>query len=416
MPNRNQILYVESCKFLLIKKCWGCTVCHKCSKVILARPGENLEERLATHQCCVRRCQKCYQMFDKKKGQHLCCLAPTAPNKFFYKLSCLDIETFEVMPDRLLRDNVSNFQFESAIAGIFHYCYVYDYLPSDISNEFSERSGLIKPPPVKQAASSDQHDFDDKFAYPHWNLNSYVKQTSKDHSDVISYFQAYQDNLRKFDPIASADLKKRPCYKFLCFVLNEKHRNRIIFSHFGQKFDMQIIAQGVLSLGITPKCISSGEAILRLLVEPYGIIFCDSFAYFRQSLSSLSARFQLPETKGFFAFSQNRSQCWNIKTRHPPPLEAFESSRDSQKVREDKKQWWLEKNAAKFYDMNCELVKYCFQDTRLLVMSIAAFLKQSYDFNALLLRKFGIPPGWNPRRFKYYVPYSRDCFTLGSYG
>ena len=80
----------------------------------------------------------------------------------------------------------------------------------------------------------------------------------------MSYFTAYQDNLRKFDHIASADLKKRPVYKFLCFLLSDLHRNRIVFSHFGHKFDIQLLAKAAVSLNLTPKCITQGAAILRM--------------------------------------------------------------------------------------------------------------------------------------------------------
>ena len=81
-----------------------------------------------------------------------------------------------------------------------------------------------------------------------------------------------------------ANLKKRPVYKFLCFLLSDLHRNRIICSHFGHKFDIQLLADAAVSLNLTPKCITQGAAILRMEIAPYGILFYDSFQYFRQSL------------------------------------------------------------------------------------------------------------------------------------
>ena len=107
---------------------------------------------------------------------------------------------------------------------------------------------------------------------------------------------------------------------------------------------------------------------------------------------------------------------WNIKTRNPPPLEEFYNDRDDQKTREEKKLWWIEKSREKFYDMNAEILAYCVLDTRILIMSLAAFLRQSYDFGNMLIRRYGNPAGWNPTMFPYFSPFHANICTLGSYG
>ena len=91
-------------------------------------------------------------------------------------------------------------------------------------------------------------------------------------------------------------------------------------------------------------------------IAPYGILFYDSFQYFRQSLSSLSARFSLPAYKGYAAFWHNKGRFWNIKTRNPPPSGEFYNNRNDQKTKEEKKLWWMEKSREKFYTMNAEIL------------------------------------------------------------
>ena len=82
-------------------------------KIIVAKKGEKIEEKLKNHRCWSRLCQNCFEMVDEKSGRpHQCKLAVTKPQKFFHKINALDIETFEVGPDRVLRDNILNFQFE----------------------------------------------------------------------------------------------------------------------------------------------------------------------------------------------------------------------------------------------------------------------------------------------------------------
>ena len=67
-----------------------------------------------------------------------------------------------------------------------------------------------------------------------------------------------------------------------------------------------------------------------------------------------------------------------------------------------------------YFDFNWDLYKYCRSDVRILLASVTSFVRQAFEFEALMQRRFGTSPAWNPRlTFPDYHPF---CFaTLGSY-
>ena len=102
-----------------------------------------------------------------------------------------------------------------------------------------------------------------------------------------------------------------------------------------------------------------GNAILRMEVQPYGILVYDSFKYFQTPLSKLSQRFNLEEQKGFMCLSEN-IEAWNILKRHPPPLMAYISHRDTKDTIKKKQDWYLSFKASQdVFNFNEEMVKYC---------------------------------------------------------
>ena len=118
-------------------------------------------------------------------------------------------------------------------------------------------------------------------------------------------------------------MQKRPVFKFLCFILNYPHRNRVILSHFSSRFDNQIVAEGLLAMGHVPGCLLQGQGFLQLTVPEWDIIFLDSYKYFSQKLATLPRRFQLEDSKGYFCHLFNRKENWNVIWPHPPPLKYY---------------------------------------------------------------------------------------------
>ena len=84
-------------------------------------------------------------------------------DKGYHRLGMFDCETFEVGEDKTLQDNLVHFSYESCVAGIFHSItfthryftyalsdsiekntFVFDYLPSTITNVFNPETGFLK--------------------------------------------------------------------------------------------------------------------------------------------------------------------------------------------------------------------------------------------------------------------------------
>ena len=94
-----------------------------------------------------------------------------------------------------------------------------------------------------------------------------MEETAQDYNEVLADYQAYFLNLRKFGKLVDADLQRRPMFRFLCFILNERHQNRVILSHFGSRFDNLIVQECLLLMGFRPKTLTQGQGVLQLLPE-----------------------------------------------------------------------------------------------------------------------------------------------------
>ena len=255
------------------------------------------------------------------------------------------------------------FAYEAKIAGVFNgitFChegfihpyssviekniFVYDYLPKTIGNVIDPASGMVKPKKRKRKKKDETDDGTD-FDNCHWDLKSYVQATQDDYQEILEDYKEFYMNLKKYGKIVPRSMQTRPMFKFLCFILNERHRSRCISAHFGSRFDSLIVLEFLLLMGIIPKVITQGQGVLQLTVVEYDIVFIDSFKFFPQKLESLPARFQLEQFKGFFAFSWNPPKNWNRKRKNPPELSAYISDKDSDGTIAEKTRWWTEEKS-----------------------------------------------------------------------
>ena len=108
-------------------------------------------------------------------------------------------------------------------------------------------------------------------------------------------------------------------FKFLCFILNERHKNRSILAHYGSRFDNILVTEYLLLMGFTPLPLPQGQGILQLTVQEYGLTFIDSYKYYPQKLESLPKRFQLEDVKGYFPHVFNKPENWGRILKNPPP-------------------------------------------------------------------------------------------------
>ena len=59
-PKCNEKISTQCCLFRLVKNCNGQKKCKFCSKLIVARKGQSLEEQIKLHQCGVKKCLLCF--------------------------------------------------------------------------------------------------------------------------------------------------------------------------------------------------------------------------------------------------------------------------------------------------------------------------------------------------------------------
>ena len=112
----------------------------------------------------------------------------------------------------------------------------------------------------------------------------------------------------------------------------------------------------------------------------------------------------------------NLPEHWNLKKLKPPPFSAYINDRDSTQDIEEKSVWYQTKCAAPIFDLNDDLIKYCSNDSRLLLSASVRFIQQTFEMGKLLICRFGRSPAWTPRRHQYFVPFNKNICTLGSLG
>ena len=113
-------IFTSCCLARHIPNCNGRHKCESCSELIIARRGENLDDKVALHQCGVKKCLLCFEDVDlADKKIHCCKMSPITFPRGYNQQGYFDIETFE-LADKTLRDNVFHFSYESKIAGNFH--------------------------------------------------------------------------------------------------------------------------------------------------------------------------------------------------------------------------------------------------------------------------------------------------------
>ena len=417
-----------------VANCNGKHRCESCSEFIVARRGEKIEEKVALHRCGVKKCLLCFEEIDlADKKLHCCKMAPITFPRGYNQQGFFDVESFE-LPDKTLRDNVVHYTYESKIAGNFHgitfthdglnhpyssvirkHVFHYDYLPKSTGNEIDGPSGLIKPQGKRRRKKASQ---DEIFENAHWDLPSYIKQNWDKNDDIMEDYKAYYATWKKYSNTVPPSTRTRPLFKFLCFILNDKHRSRTITSHYGGRFDIIFLLQLLLEMGIQPQILPQGQGVLQMTIKEWSILFLDSFKFFPSSLASLSTRFNLEEVKGFFSHTTNIPGNWGRVRKNPPPLSSYINKRDSDKLKKEKTDWWLEvKSKAPEFRFNDHIIKYCVADVTLLMSACTKFLHQSMDFGQQLIGKFGISPSFKPGLCQpHFHPLNRGIPTLGSYG
>ena len=228
-------------------------------------------------------------------------------------------------------------------------------------------------------------------------------------------YQAYWQTLRKFQYKVSPSTLHRPMFHSLCFVMNARHSNRRLMSHFGACFDSLFALSIILECGIKPKVLPQGQGVLSVVVKEFNLHFMDSYRFFPDKLANLPKRFDLPEEKGNYSHQNNVPSNWNRVRKHPPACHLYINHGDTEKARAEKKEWWTNIGSKiSPYDFNLDTLQYCRRDVLILTAACCKFLKQSFEFGELLIKTFGISPIWKTGRSWHYHPF--NFATVGGYG
>lgn len=111
--------------------------------------------------------------------------------------------------------------------------YTYDYLKESKLPNLLEVDR--KKNPHKRNLSLDQN---------HYSLPSVVEDADFETQNLL-HWQNYEDNLKKYWSCASPQLRKSSCFKFICFIYNQRFKYFTFLSLYGAAFDMQVGGQPI---------------------------------------------------------------------------------------------------------------------------------------------------------------------------
>ena len=131
-----------------------------------------------------------------------------------------------------------------------------------------------------------------------------------------------------------------------------------------------------------------------LKIPAFNQVYLDAYKFFQQPLSKLSKPFDLPSEKGLFCYAFNKISVWNLKRKKPPDFSYYVNEyKDDAATKAQKKKWYDEVLCKKeIFDFNDKYVQYCKLDVKVLVLAVTAFLKQSFPFQDLLVKRYGVSP------------------------
>ena len=87
-PTCNEKVTVQCCLKIHQRNCSGRTRCKKCYQLIIARRGENLNDKVKAHVCGLRKCLSCFEDINIEEIKSHCCrMAQVVFPKFYNRVS-----------------------------------------------------------------------------------------------------------------------------------------------------------------------------------------------------------------------------------------------------------------------------------------------------------------------------------------
>ena len=389
--------------------------CPNCEELIVAPSMRALPKSLASHICFSKPCSVCFENVPYNKLKtHICSLKTPILQKRMQKLCIFDIESYV---DKYKQHHAMLVccAYESQLHGNFS--------KVSFGNDEFEHHSLEK---IESQYVCD--DYMDK-TLPNRIQTGHLSQNVKDkvHYDIFTPEvsakcpseaeidkKAYSETKSQFSHL-NCDIKRKALFKFISFFCNARHKNTVIISHGGSRYDSVLILSMLLKMNFVPDIISSGNAVISIHLKEFGITFIDSHRYLKQSLKKLPQRYGLQVGKGFFCHSFNKPENFGYNGS-VPSLDDFLTAGDSRQVIREKTEF-LESIKDRPYCFNDEILKYCILDVYILLKSVCGFLRQSFNFQRLLQKQYNVDPKMvtNQEGLDVLSPLTRPFVTLSSW-
>ena len=265
------------------------------------------------------------------------------------------------------------------------------------------------------------------------NLNS--KEVKKKTKAMSKKTKATPKNIKSKTPIlrlitGKKDKSNTPIQKFLMFILQERFRNYVIFSHNGQSFDHQLIVEEAYNIGLTPTLLTNGQKVLTIVFPEFNIRFLDFMLYKSGSLASLAASQKIPQQKIDFPYMFNRPENYNYSGSIPDNKYFGKAFETSEQTYERNCYLNRRRELGEVWNFKDKLRTYVHSDVHILTILATKFAEECFRFQKLCTGQFFTQPVKNDAEKqnqqtkqskskkaekRYLHPYGQQFLTISGY-
>ncbi|XP_055709012.1 uncharacterized protein LOC129805255 [Phlebotomus papatasi] len=191
---------------------------------------------------------------------------------------------------------------------------------------------------------------------------------------------SYCRNCTPVEHVFESDSNRSAVAKFLDYVLTFRPMPTVAIAHNAKGYDAQFILEELCQREEKIEPILQGCKILYAKVK--GVTFLDSLSFIPFPLSQFSKSFGLPECdKGYYPYKFNTTENRSYIGPYPPiemyPIESMSSQQYAEFLE------WYEQVKELPFDNRKELIHYCRQDVKILMMGCLNFMHSFIETTSL---------------------------------
>ena len=224
-------------------------------------------------------------------------------------------------------------------------------------------------------------------------------------------YGGYLKNLKMFSYHLPPKIMTCPVFKFIAYIYQKRFSNTSFIAHNLGKYDGIHILRVCLQLKIPVEVLQTGNNYTSIKLTKFNQIFIDSYKYFSIPLSKCAERYLLRESKSFFPHAKVNLDFLRYEGKYLPIDDYIDLRIDSSSSKREKEIFLKEKNSLTF-QAALEVVRYNFLDTRITLLSVLAYLTQSFHLQDQLRQYFQTPNV--PQTTQYIHPFSPPYLSNGS--